>query len=222
MPLAACSIPGEEEKPTRRSGARGSIALRFGYPRSVQTDTMMQGKSLLNPYATPYVPLSKVMAGVSFERENKPAQKILGDSENSEIIETSADYQLPDSVSVDYDIEGLEKVKVSDESSSKICDPWNSDDTYQDVIPRSEKQSAMDDPNLIMESLSSMFPNISIESLAELFNANHGDLNQTIDVLEQLEYEGDELENSAETSETIYSLDDPPEKANASGTFSSV
>lgn len=148
---------------------------------------MMQGKSLLNPYATPYVPLSKVIPGVSFERENKATQKILGDAERNEVIENSADYHLPDSVSLDYDIQGLEKLIVSNESSRKIGDLWNSGDTFQDAIPLSEKQSAMDDPNLIMDLLSSMFPNISLESLAELLNANHGDLNQTIDVLEQLE-----------------------------------
>ncbi|XP_010916336.1 uncharacterized protein [Elaeis guineensis] len=180
---------------------------------------MMQRKSLLNPYATPYVPLSKIVPGVSSERENRAT---LCDSENNEIIEKSADYQLPDSVSVDYDIQGLEKLEVSDEPSSKIGDPWNSDDTFQDVIPRSEKQSAVEDSTLIVELLSSMFPDISIESLAELFNANQGDLNQTIYVLEQLEYGGYEVENSAETSETSNSLDDPPEKANASGTISSV
>lgn len=148
---------------------------------------MMQGKSLLNPYATPYVPLSKAIPGVSFERENKATQKILGDAERNEVIENSADYHLPDSVSLDYDIQGLEKLIVSNESSRKIGDLWNSGDTFQDAIPLSEKQSAMDDPNLIMDLLSSMFPNISLESLAELLNANHGDLNQTIDVLEQLE-----------------------------------
>ncbi|XP_038984557.1 uncharacterized protein LOC103722982 [Phoenix dactylifera] len=178
---------------------------------------MMQRKSLLNPYATPYVPLSKIGPGVSSERENRAT---LDDSEN-DIIENSADYQLPDSVSVDHDIQGLEKLKVSDESSSEIGEPWNSDDAFQDVIPRSEKQNVVDDPNLIIEFLSSMFPDISIESLAELFNANHGDLNQTIYVLEQLEYGGYELD-SAETSETSNSLDDPPEKANARGTISSV
>ncbi|KAG1330602.1 polyadenylate-binding protein-interacting protein 6 [Cocos nucifera] len=161
---------------------------------------MMQGKSLLNPYATPYVPLSKVIPGVSFERENKATKKILGDAENNEVIENSADYQLPDSVSVDYDVQGLEKLKVSNESPGKIGDPWNSDDTFQDAIPLSEKQSAVDDPNMMMDLLSSLFPNISMESLAELLNANHGDLNQTIDVLEQLEDEGDEVGNSAETS----------------------
>ncbi|XP_008806264.2 polyadenylate-binding protein-interacting protein 6 [Phoenix dactylifera] len=183
---------------------------------------MMQGKSLLNPYATPYVPLSKVIAGVSFERGNKATQEILGDAENKEVIEKSADYQLADSDSVDYDVQHLGNLEASNESSRKIGDPWNSDDTFQDVIPLSKKQSVMDDPNLIMDLLSSLFPNISIESLAELLNANHGDLNQTIDVLEQLEYEGDEVENSAETSETSNSLDDPSGRANASGISSSI
>lgn len=154
------------------------------FDRSAPTAIMMQRKSLLNPYAAPYVPLSKIVPAVSSERENRAT---LGDSENNEIIEKSADYELPDTVSVDYDIQGLERLKVSDESSSKLGDPWNSDDTFQDVILSSDKQSALDDPNLIIELLSSMFPDMSIESLAELFNANHGDLNQTIYVLEQLE-----------------------------------
>ncbi|XP_010926064.2 uncharacterized protein [Elaeis guineensis] len=206
----------------RGTGARVSIALRFISPRAAPTDTMMQGKSLLNPYATPYVPLSNVIPGVSFERDNKATKKILGDAENNEVIENSADYQLLDSVSVDYDVQGLEKRNASDESSRKIGDPWNSDYTFQDAIPSSEKQSAVDDPNMVMDWLSSMFPNISMESLAELLNANHGDLNQTIDVLEQLEYEGDEMENSAEASATSNRLGDPPERANASGISSSI
>ena len=80
------------------------------FDRSAPTAIMMQRKSLLNPYATPYVPLSKIVPGVSSERENRAT---LCDSENNEIIEKSADYQLPDSVSVDYDIQGLEKLEVS-------------------------------------------------------------------------------------------------------------
>lgn len=122
---------------------------------------MMQGKSTLNPFATPYVPLSKLPPG------------------NDEAIENSLELQLPESFSFNYDIQSFQKLGLSVESSSKVGE-FN-DPTFPDELGK------LEDTIAILDCLSSAFPDISLDYLSELLAINQGDFSDTIDALQQLE-----------------------------------
>ncbi|XP_072982501.1 polyadenylate-binding protein-interacting protein 6-like isoform X1 [Typha latifolia] len=163
--------------------------------RSGHSNTTMEGKSRLNPYAKPYEPLSKVLCGKSIEQENKAAEKVVEESGNNEAAGKSTELELPDSISVDYCLQSLDKNSTTGESSLKLDHPYIFDNTFHDQM------SIMDDPNLMVESLLSMFPGISVDSITALLNANNCDLDQTIDMLEQLEFDGDGFDDLSGASD---------------------
>ena len=122
---------------------------------------MMQGKSSLNAYAVPYVPISKK----SCIGESWAANKIVGFSGKSEDVGVAAGCHFPGNVSQE---QSLEKLQVSDE-------------TYA-----SEKLSMMDDSNKV-EFLVWRFRGYCPESLSDFLKFNNGDLYDTIDFLEEFE-----------------------------------
>ncbi|KAJ6838687.1 polyadenylate-binding protein-interacting protein 6-like [Iris pallida] len=127
----------------------------------------MQGKFLLNPHATPYVPLQKNLPGVNGGDDDKASKKTSEISDNSEDVGMARSCQLPASASV----------QVSDELFSKM----------NQFSFLNEESDMMDD----LDSLSTMFPNYSTECLIELLNANQGDLRNTVVMLEELEDDSD-------------------------------
>lgn len=133
----------------------------------------MQGKSTLNPFATPYVPILKIQS----ETRVEASEETTGPPGNNEAIKKSLEPQL--FYSFDCDIQSFGKLDVSGESSSK--GDQRLDDTFSDEL------SKLDDFSAILEYLSSMFPDISSDYLAELLAINQGDFNDTIDALQQLE-----------------------------------
>lgn len=138
----------------------------------------MQGKFLLNPHATPYVPLQKNFPGVSLGGDDaKVPKKTSGKSDNSEDVGLAGSCQLPASASV----------QVSDDLSPRMND-------FSFLDEESDMMDALD-------SLSTRFPNYSTESLIALLNANQGDLRNTVDMLEELEDDGDVTQDFPESSE---------------------
>ncbi|WOK94175.1 hypothetical protein Cni_G02877 [Canna indica] len=172
----------------------------------------MQGKSVLNPFATPYVPLSKLSSGSREEVTGKMIDPFV----NNDSIDKSIEYQLPESFSLDYDIQSFQQLNLSGESSSKMGQHKYSDDPFPDEI------SEWDAPNVMLNSLSSMFPDISVEYLAELLAVNQGDFNETIDVLQQFECDGDGTDYSVETAMTSNNSRLGYEKASSSGLSDSI
>ncbi|XP_072965242.1 uncharacterized protein [Typha angustifolia] len=161
---------------------------------------MMQGKLILNPYATPYVPLSEICPKKSFETGKKVTEETLDESEKKDLTtEKSSKHQLLDFASDAYDIQNMEK--LASESSQKADLSFSSGNTLQDGI------NFIDDQNIIVEYLSSMYPGVSVDFIAGLLNANHHNVNETTDMLEQLEYG-----EVCEASETSGHLDPSAQK----------
>ncbi|XP_020251802.1 polyadenylate-binding protein-interacting protein 6-like [Asparagus officinalis] len=138
---------------------------------------MMQGKSSLNAGAVPYIPSWKK----SSDMESKSTKKIVG-SEKHDCGEAAA-YQLPDNASLE---QSLEKLHVSDEAS------------VHSYKISTEKQSMTDDTNMEICFLMTRFPGYSEKTLAELLDFNNGDLEDTIDLLEEFEAEHMESPGTSE------------------------
>ncbi|XP_074586865.1 uncharacterized protein LOC141842749 isoform X2 [Curcuma longa] len=164
----------------------------------------MQGKSSLNPFATPYVPISKIQS----ETRVEASEETTGPPGNNEAIEKSLDPQLLDSFY--YDIQSFGKLDISGESSSKV--DQHLDDTFSDEL------SKLVNPSATLERLSSMFPDISLDYLADLLAINQGDFNDTIDVLQQLESDDDGTEYPTEPAVADGSHDLAPQEGSSSGT----
>ncbi|XP_042425263.1 polyadenylate-binding protein-interacting protein 6-like [Zingiber officinale] len=147
---------------------------------------MMQGKSTLNPFATPYVPLTKL----PFETRDGSSEKTTAAAGNNETIENSLEHQLPESFSFNYDIQSFQKLSLSGESSSKVGEFNNP--TFPDDLGK------LDDSIAILDCLSSAFPDISLDYLSELLAINQGDFNDTIDALQQFESDVDALDYPTE------------------------
>ncbi|XP_074557061.1 uncharacterized protein LOC141813052 [Curcuma longa] len=156
---------------------------------------MMQGKSTLNPFATPYVPLSKL----PFETRDGFSEKTTAPPGNNEAIENSLELQLPESFSFNYDIQSFQKFSLSGESSSKVGE-FN-DATFPNELGK------LDDSIAILDCLSSAFPDISLDYLSELLAINQGDFNDTIDALQQLESDVDALDYPTDPAATYDSSD---------------
>ncbi|XP_074586863.1 uncharacterized protein LOC141842749 isoform X1 [Curcuma longa] len=169
----------------------------------------MQGKSSLNPFATPYVPISKIQS----ETRVEASEETTGPPGNNEAIEKSLDPQLLDPQLLDsfyYDIQSFGKLDISGESSSKV--DQHLDGTFSDEL------SKLVNPSATLEHLSSMFPDISLDYLADLLAINQGDFNDTIDVLQQLESDDDGTEYPTEPAVADGSHDLAPQKGSSSGT----
>ncbi|XP_042429948.1 polyadenylate-binding protein-interacting protein 6-like [Zingiber officinale] len=147
---------------------------------------MMQGKSTLNPFATPYVPLTKL----PFETRDGSSEKTTAAAGNNETTENSLEHQLPESFSFNYDIQSFQKLSLSGESSSKVGEFNNP--TFPDDLGK------LDDSIAILDCLSSAFPDISLDYLSELLAINQGDFNDTIDALQQFESDVDALDYPTE------------------------
>nr|CAD1838188.1 unnamed protein product [Ananas comosus var. bracteatus] len=161
---------------------------------------MTEGKSLLNPYASPYIPLSRNPAGKTLEKENKAVENVPDDPEKKEGGDRPSEHHLQDSL-----LEEFDKLSFSAESSSKVDLSSGYDDPFYD-----SEFVDVGDLDIAVESISLMFPNISLDSIAVLLHANGYNPSQTINVLEQLEYGDDGFEDVAEPSESCSHLDNPP------------
>lgn len=132
---------------------------------------MTQGKSQLNPHATPYIPVSKLLSGTRDEAWTICCHK------NNEVNDKSMGHNLPEFLA--YDILTIEHL-TSEESLQ----------AGQHVIPNDihrDELSELDSFIEKLDSLSSLFPDISVEYLSELLDVHHGDLQETIVVMQQFE-----------------------------------
>ncbi|KAJ8480025.1 hypothetical protein OPV22_023752 [Ensete ventricosum] len=188
-----------------RSGNRGRHSLRFipGCPpvaprlvlsiilvSSLLAGRMKRVKSDLNPHAAPYIPHSKLFPGTIY----KSTEMTISPG-NYKATEKSMEYQLPNSWN--YDIENFERLDLSSESASKIGQNGLSSESASKIGQHNyldntfQEESRWDASYVKLDSLSSMYPDISMEYLAAILAANQGDLQETIDVLQEFKYEGD-------------------------------
>ncbi|RWW86597.1 hypothetical protein BHE74_00004616 [Ensete ventricosum] len=149
---------------------------------------MKRVKSDLNPHAAPYIPHSKLFPGTIY----KSTEMTISPG-NYKATEKSMEYQLPNSWN--YDIENFERLDLSSESASKIGQNGLSSESASKIGQHNyldntfQEESRWDASYVKLDSLSSMYPDISMEYLAAILAANQGDLQETIDVLQEFKRE---------------------------------
>ncbi|XP_027356891.1 polyadenylate-binding protein-interacting protein 5-like [Abrus precatorius] len=82
--------------------------------------------------------------------------------------------------------EGASEVKVEPESGPSSSQNEGDNDN----------QSMEDDPEMVIDYLKMTFPGISEQSLVDVYNVSGGDLNASIDMLSEIEFDGVDLSGS--------------------------
>ncbi|XP_042484789.1 polyadenylate-binding protein-interacting protein 6-like [Macadamia integrifolia] len=153
---------------------------------------MKPGTSSLNPYAESYVPISKR------GKENKAFEIIAGQpecgngtawsgspSENQKVTQQN---QFQGETSLAYNIHGIEELLDSEDGTPKGQSVYSSHDSWsQNRSNMTRKQRTFEDSEMDLEYLGVMFPFISDQSLADVYSVNEGDVEASVDMLQQLE-----------------------------------
>lgn len=132
---------------------------------------MKPGLSTLNPYAAAYIPLAK--------RDSQP--------------EEVPKHQLRHKAVLEGDSRGTAAQLGQDVFSMKsqsVHGSCNGSSQYESEVL--EKQMMDLEFDMVMDYLQTAFPGLSKQSLADVYFANNGDIEATVDMLSQLEFRIDE------------------------------
>lgn len=144
---------------------------------------MKPGVSSLNPYAESYIPLSKRDANDSTYVTARVCKS------DNECAQFGSPAQLHHKASIDSKSHGTEKVPLCPEvftvKSPPVVHGYGS--LAQNVNQVTDKQISDEEYDMDLEYLQMSFPGISVQSLTDVYLANKGDLETTIDMLNQLE-----------------------------------
>ncbi|CAJ1972139.1 unnamed protein product [Sphenostylis stenocarpa] len=141
--------------------------------------------SSLNPYAASYVPLSKRGADGRTTLTEKDSKNYDGNVWFQTRQDATNDHQLINSSS-----ERLFKPESFPTKSQPASSSYTS--SSQSVAEVTESQLLAEELDMDLEYLRITYPGISYQSLVDVYNVNNGDLDAAIDMLSQLELEGDE------------------------------
>ncbi|XVE63565.1 hypothetical protein DITRI_Ditri07aG0030700 [Diplodiscus trichospermus] len=143
---------------------------------------MKPGVSSLNPYAASYIPLAKREAN-----DNVTAKDIKCGNENALFEPSSHLKHNPQysNSSLDHVTHGIEKHQIPEASAPK-SDPSHGS-LMQHLGEMTDKQIMDEEFDMDLEYLRMVFSGLSNESLLDVYLANNGDLEATIDMLNQLE-----------------------------------
>lgn len=153
----------------------------------------------MNPYAASYIPLSR--RGIADENKGYELTADVCKSGNEAFWlgtqpgnTTFGQYQK---ASQSYNVHGT----VSEDSKLKghtVYGSYGSSSLYPNEM--TEKQTLDDENDMDLAYLQMTFPGVSDESLSDVYLANKGDLEATVDMLNQLElYTVDSTENLPDT-----------------------
>ncbi|KAF8400746.1 hypothetical protein HHK36_014046 [Tetracentron sinense] len=151
--------------------------------------------SSLNPYAASYVPILKREAEV----ENKTFKLTAEDPKSDNVTAWSKpsskahkkmiQNELPDKAYPNFNIHGNEKLLVAENFTQKNHQSRGSHDSWsRNPSDMTEKQHMNEDFEMDLAYLSITFPGMSDQSLADVYSANGGDLEASVDMLNQLEF----------------------------------
>jgi|UniRef100_A0A2N9FBV2 hypothetical protein len=143
---------------------------------------MKPGVSSLNPYAAAYIPLSKRDAN---DRTSVTAK----DSKSgNESFQFGTPEQLHYKAYLDSNAHGTENVPSPDVFTVKRHPARGYGSSPQNVNQATDKQILDEEFDMDLEYLQMSFPGISDQSLTDVYVANKGDLEATVDMLNQLEF----------------------------------
>ncbi|KAM7275167.1 hypothetical protein ACFE04_017033 [Oxalis oulophora] len=138
---------------------------------------MKPGASTLNPYAASYIPLSARSTTMSTTVE---VPKL--------VPEEPRNYADSHSAAAYFGAAAAADNRNHANSFRNANSPKNYPATFGS--PSSQYPNAVDDEfEMDLEYLSMQFPGLSVQSLADVYMANSGDLDGTLDMLSQLEYD---------------------------------
>lgn len=147
---------------------------------------MMAGNSTLNPYAEAYVPLSKRGAADGNKRVESSGNETRGakvDTISVGLHHWDPTAQVPRG----YNARGADTLYSAENSKLKghaVQGFQNSSSFNQSEL---EKAIIDEEHDMDLEYLQTLFPGISDESLSDVYFANKGDVESTIDMLTHLE-----------------------------------
>lgn len=150
---------------------------------------MKPQSSSLNPYAASYIPLSKRGAHGRTSLPEKDSKSYDGTVWFQTHQAATNDQQL-----INSSLERLSKPEAFPAKSQPASSSYTP--SLQNVAELTDNQLQDEDLDMDLEYLRMTFPGISYQSLVDVYNVNSGDLDAAIDMLSQLELEGDESSGS--------------------------
>ncbi|XP_030954441.1 polyadenylate-binding protein-interacting protein 5-like [Quercus lobata] len=144
---------------------------------------MKPGMSSLNPNAALYIPLHKQ------ETKDKNQVSVLTTEDSLKNVGKTTWSNCPPNGPVgmnqsypqagaDYDIHDVNELLIGNDFTKK---------GVQNSSELTKKQCVDEDPEMDLAYLAIMFPNMSEQSLADVYSVNEGDLETSIDMLNELE-----------------------------------
>ncbi|TKY58187.1 Polyadenylate-binding protein-interacting protein 5 [Spatholobus suberectus] len=150
---------------------------------------MKPQSSSLNPYAASYIPLSKRGTDGRTSLTEKDSKSYDGTVWFQTHQDATNDQHL-----INFSSERLSKPEAFLAKSQPASSSYTS--SSQNVADLTDNQLLDEELDMDLEYLRMAFPGISYQSLVDVYNVNSGDLDAAIDMLSQLELEGDESSGS--------------------------
>lgn len=146
---------------------------------------MKLGASSLNPYAESYVPLSKrepknehKASEITSEVSPKNNDETAWSNSHPEVSKENKEIYLQTDPTFDLNIHGIEELLIGEDFTKK---------DHENPSNETEKYYTDEDSQMDLAYLGAIFPGISDQSLLDVYTANGGDLEASVDMLNQLE-----------------------------------
>lgn len=147
---------------------------------------MKSGTSSLNPFAESYIPLSVrepknegKTSEITAEKSPKSSGETTWFGTRSQGPKETKQIYLQSDASFDLNIHGIEELLIGEDFMKK---------GHENPSNETEKYYTDEDSQMDLAYLGTLFPGISDQSLLDVYTANGGDLEASIDMLNQLEF----------------------------------